>query len=91
MTVLSIDEAWAGLYTLASYLSWWQGLIVAVVGAGARVLHRQQAQQARQRTLQMLVEKVSAGTVVWQEKGWGRPAVTLWIGASHPTHQEGSS
>ncbi|MGH3887654.1 MAG: hypothetical protein ACRDSZ_13990 [Pseudonocardiaceae bacterium] len=91
MTVVSTDEVWAGLLALASYVSWWQGLIVAVVGAGARVLYRQQAEQARRRTLQMLVEKASVGTVVWQEKGLGRPAVTVWIGASHPTHQEGSS
>lgn len=91
MIVLSTDEAWAGLLTLASYVSWWQGLIVAVVGAGARVLYRQQAEQARRHTLQMLVENASPGTVVWQEKRLGRPAVTVWIGASHPTHQERSS
>lgn len=91
MTVLGTDAAWSGLLALVSSISWWQGLIAAVVGAGTRVLYRQQVEQARRRTLQMLVEKDSVGTVVWQEKGLGRPAVTVWIGASHPAGQEGSS
>ena len=91
MTVLSTDAAWGVLQVLASYVGWWQGLIVAVVGAGVRVLYNQQAEQTRRRTLQMLVEKASAGTVVRQEKGSGRPAVTVWIGAGHPTHRGGSS
>jgi hypothetical protein len=91
MTVLSSYEAWAGLHALASHVGWWQGLIIAVVGTAVRVLYRQEAERARRRTLEMLVEKASAGTMVWQDKGSGGPAVTVWIGAGHPPHQGGSS
>ena len=76
---------------LVSYINWWQGLIVAIVGAGTRVLYRQQTEQAHRRTLHMLVERASAGTVVRQEKSWGRPAVTIWIGTSDPPEQENAS
>jgi hypothetical protein len=91
MTFLSTVEAWAGLLALVSYIRWWQGLIVAVVGAGTRVLYRRQAEQARRRTLQMLLEQVSARAVVWQEESWDEPAVTVWIEANDATGQERSS
>lgn len=87
VAVLNTDEAWAGLHALASHVSWWQVLILAVFSAGVRVLKRQLAEQARRWTLEVLIEKASAGTVIWQEKGLGGPAVIVWIGVSHPPHQ----